>query len=282
MKFLLLLLLTVPLVACSPVRILNGVSPSGHYDRMTAIPYGAHPRQKLDLYLPKIRRSDTPLVVFFYGGGWKEGTRENYEFVASSLTGAGYGVVIPDYRLYPDVVFPAFVEDGAAAVAWSFANAARHGLDPSQVFLMGHSAGAHISALLALDETYLDAHDLDAGALRGLVGLSGPYDFLPIERGYLTEVFPEQTRAKSQPVNFVNDSAPPTLLIHGTEDSTVRISNSRKLADRLREKGIAVSLIEYDGIGHARVVAALAPPVDFLADTLEDSKRFIASLSRHR
>ncbi|MDX1517796.1 MAG: alpha/beta hydrolase [Woeseiaceae bacterium] len=274
--------LTLGLAACSPIRLLNATSPSRHYEHTADVPYGAGARQRLDVYVPKQLSGPAPLVVFFYGGGWKEGSKRNYEFVASALTDAGYVVVIPDYRLYPDVAFPAFVDDGAAAVAWAAANADRLGADADNLFVMGHSAGAHIAALLALDERYLASHGYRPSELAGLIGLSGPYDFLPIEGGYLLDVFPEETRARSQPVNFVTAAAAPALLIHGTDDTTVRPTNSDSLAQRLRDVDVPVTLKTYDDVGHARVVAALAPSFDFLSQTLEDSRSFIASVVAER
>lgn len=270
------------LAACSPIKLLNASSPSRHYERTADIPYGDGARQRLDVYVPKALENPAPMVVFFYGGGWREGSKANYEFVASSLTEAGIVVVIPDYRLFPAVEFPAFVDDGAAAAAWALDNADRLGADPDRVFVMGHSAGAHIAALLALDASYLGARNVSRQPFAGLIGLSGPYDFLPIEGGYLERVFPEASRASSQPINFVTDGAPPTLLVHGSDDRTVWPRNSRNLADRLREQSVDVTLTLYDDVGHARVVAALAPPLDFLAHTLDDTRQFIVKTTRSR
>lgn len=267
--------LTLSLAACSPLTVLNTASPSGHFERTANVPYGELPRQRLDVYTPKSLRASAPLVIFFYGGGWRDGDKTDYEFVASSLTDAGSIVVIADYRLFPDVVFPAFVEDSALATAWALQNAERLGADPDQVFVMGHSAGAHIAALLALDSQYLSAVGIDRQPFAGLIGLSGPYDFLPIESGYLLDVFPEDLRRASQPVNFVSSGAPRTLLIHGNDDTTVRPSNSRSLGEALQSAGVDVTTTFYDDVGHARVVVALAPPLDFLSATLDDSIAFI-------
>ena len=267
------------LAACSALDVINHVSSDRSFTATRDIAYGDLPRQRMDIYRPADADGATPVVVFFYGGGWKEGSRSDYEFVASALTKSGIAVAIPDYRLFPEVTFPAFVEDGAAALAWVVEHAGDFGVDENAVFVMGHSAGAHIAACVALDSTWLDAHSLPATTLRGLIGLSGPYDFLPIESGYLLDVFPAETRERSQPVNFVSAGAPPTLLIHGTDDSTVRIANSRELAQRLRDHGVMVELKAYDGVGHARIVAAIAPPLGFLADTLPDSVAFIRKVT---
>ena len=274
-SYLLLLPLLATVAACSPFRVINQFSPSDHYLAASSIAYGDLERQTLDIYTPRASAGASPVVVFFYGGGWRKGAKENYEFVASSLTESGYAVVIPDYRVFPDVVFPAFVEDGAQAVAWVLNNAGQYDLDPDRVFLMGHSAGAHIAALLSLDQRYLVKHGVENGSIRALIGLSGPYDFLPIESGYLLDVFPEESRAASQPVNFATAAAPPALLIHGEDDDIVDPANSESLAARLAQQGVDVSMRLYDGAGHAKIAVALAPALDFMGDTLEDSRRFL-------
>lgn len=263
------------LCGCSPLTMLSVVSPSGHYDRIEDLRYGNGERQSVDIYQPRHVVPGAPLVVYFYGGGWNDGSKEEFEFVASSLTRAGLVVAIPDYRLFPHVTFPAFVEDGAEAVAWAMANADRFGADPSRLYLMGHSAGAQIAALIALDHRYLAAAGVASPQIAGLIGLSGPYDFLPINEGYLLDLFPEETREASQAINFASADAPPTLLIHGGDDDIVEEGNSERLAARLRSFGVAVSLKRYDGVGHGRVVVALAPPLDFIAATLDDCIAFI-------
>lgn len=270
----------LPLAACAPLRVINAVSPSSHYTLERDVAYGDGPRQTLDVYLPRAPRAHTPLVVFFYGGGWRSGAKEKYEFAASSLTQAGFVVMIPDYRLFPEVAFPAFVDDGAEALAFAARNAQRYGASEKAVYLMGHSAGAHIAALLALDARYRAGVDSAAPPLAGWLGLSGPYDFLPIESGYLLEVFPEATRADSQPIAFVSADAPPTLLVHGGDDDVVKAGNSERLANALREHHVPVTLKVYPGLGHARIAAELAPPLNFIGSVLEDCVAFIEANER--
>jgi acetyl esterase/lipase len=268
-------LVLVATTGCSPLVLVNGLSPSAHYDLKSDLAYGSHARQTLDVYTPHSVDGASPMIVFFYGGGWREGSKDNYRFVASSLTDAGYVVVIPDYRVFPEVVFPEFVDDGAEAVAWALQHASEYGADSNEVFLMGHSAGAHIAAMLITDQRFLAKHDIDTGNLRGFVGLSGPYNFLPIESGYLLDVFPENNRDASQPINFVTATTPPALLIHGTGDELVFPSNSETMARRLAEHGVDVTLKLYKGVGHAKVAVELSPPLDFTGDTLTDTLEFL-------
>jgi acetyl esterase/lipase len=270
-----LLLAAVLLAGCRPTSIVNTISPSGHYAKEAGQAYGHDPRQQLDVYWPAEAAEDAPVVVFFYGKGWREAARGDFEFVGSALTQAGIVVLIPDYRAHPQVTFPAFVEDGASALRWAMDNIAGVASGKRPLFLMGHSAGAQIAALLALDERYLAAVADPPPRLAGFIGLSGPYDFLPLESGSLEEVFPEETRPSSQPIEFVSASAPPTLLVHGTADRRVLPEHSRRLARGLEEHGVPVTLRMYDDTGHIRVVAALAPPLQFIADTMDDAVAFI-------
>jgi acetyl esterase/lipase len=270
------MVLAVALVSgCRPTTMINVLSPSAHYVKDAGHAYGDDPRQQLDAYWPAEPKPDAPVVVFFYGNGWRESARADFEFVASALSRAGIVVLIPDYRAYPQVSFPAFVEDGAAAVRWALDNIPGVTTGERRLFLMGHSAGAQIAALLALDGCYLAKVADPPPPLAGFIGLSGPYDFLPLEPGYLEEVFPEETRPLSQPIEFVSAHAPPTLLVHGTADRRVLPEHSVRLARKLESHDVPVTLKMYENAGHVRVVAALAPPLQFIADTLDDSIAFI-------
>lgn len=270
------------LAGCRPTTVVNALSPSDHYTRETGRAYGEDPRQQLDVYWPTPRADDAPVVVFFYGNGWREAPRSDFEFVGSALAEAGIVALIPDYRAHPDVTFPAFVEDGAAVVRWAVDHVPGVAEGSRPLYLAGHSAGAQIAALLALDARYLEAATGSPPPLAGFIGLSGPYDFLPLDEGYLQEVFPAETRPQSQPINFVSAAAPPTLLVHGTDDKRVLAEHSRRLARRLEEEGVPVTLRLYDDVGHARVVAALAPPLQFLADTMDDVIAFIRARADER
>ncbi|HJQ58567.1 MAG TPA: alpha/beta hydrolase, partial [Vineibacter sp.] len=183
------LLVLVSLSACSPADLLNATVPDTGYRRLSDIAYGDDPRQRLDLYIPQRPDPSRSVVVFFYGGSWDSGRRQNYHFVAQALADAGFWVVLPDYRIFPQVRFPAFVEDGAAAVRWTQSQIAAHGGDPGRLFLAGHSAGAHIALMLATRTPYLERAGVERGKLRGVIGIAGPYDFLPLSSDRLKEIF---------------------------------------------------------------------------------------------
>jgi acetyl esterase/lipase len=212
----------------------------------------------LDVHKPRHAQGNVPVVVFFHGGSWQSGTRKDYRFVAQSLAKQGVLVIVPDYRTSPQVAFPAFVEDAARAVAWTKLHAADYGGDPSRIFLVGHSAGAHIAAMLGTDGRFLRTAGMQPRDLSGIVGLAGPYDFLPITDPALKPVFgPESQWPLSQPVNFVDGDEPPFLLLQGTGDTTVRPFNAERLAGKLRALREPVDVRMIDGAGHLGLLLGL-------------------------
>jgi acetyl esterase/lipase len=265
------------LAACSPVNLLNAAIPSGGYRKTSGLAYGSDPQQELDVYLPVEAGATRPVVVFFYGGSWQSGNRGNYLFVAQALTSRGYVAVLPDYRKYPETAFPGFVDDAAAAVRWTRDHAHEFGGDPARIFVMGHSAGAHLAALIATDPRYLAAQSMSKADLRGMIGLAGPYDFLPIQDRKLLDVFPASTRPESQPINFVTGHEPPMFLAAGTDDTIVDPGNTDRLAAALRKHGDSVEVRHYDGFGHVRIVSALALPLRGHSTVLADVSAFIDS-----
>ena len=258
--------------ACSPVQILNGLAPS----RLVAdgLPYGEDERQKLDIYAPA-GAGPFPVLVFLYGGAWDSGNRAIYRFLGGAFASRGIVTVVPDYRLYPAVRFPAFLQDCAAAVRWVRDNIGRYGGAPGPFWLMGHSAGAYNAAMLGLDPAWLGQAGMARSDLRGVVGVSGPYDFVP-DTDELRDIFgPPEQYPRTQPINFVDGHEPPMLLLTGTADTTVRPGNTTRLAARIREKGGAVQDRFYPGIDHIEIIGAVGTPLHFLAPTLRDSLLFM-------
>lgn len=252
----------------------------GDYELRRDLAYGQHARQRLDVYVPEqLPPGGAPVVVFWHGGGWIDGDRARYRFVGATLADAGYVVVLPDYRLHPEVRFPAFVDDAALALKWVHDNAARFGGDAGKLFVMGHSAGAHQAALLALDPRYLDAVGGDRRWIRGLIGLSGPYALVP-DTDLLRSIFAAPaTPADWQAVAHVDGAAPPALLAHGESDGIVWIAHSEALATALRAAGVDVTLRRYAHRNHADTVAALSVPARGRAPVLADIRAFVARIS---
>lgn len=242
---------------CSGLGVLDALTPAGANTAITDIAYGALPRQKLDVYRPQ-EPGPHPVIVFFYGGGWESGERGPYRFVAESLTRHGYVVVIPDYRVYPEARFPTFIEDAAQAVRWARDNAGQYGGDPTRLFLMGHSAGAHIAAMVALDGRYLARVGMERRALKGFIGLAGPYDFLPLTSDKFKKILAAPDMAQTQPITFADEGAPSMLLLHGLDDTTVLPRNSVNLAARLRENGATVDARYYPNMAHVGILLGLS------------------------
>lgn len=261
--------------ACSPLRAFDTVMPKDEASRRVAadIPYGEGPRRQLDVYAPVAAgKRPLPVIMFIYGGSWASGTRDGYHFAARALSAAGFVTVVPDYRLVPEVRFPGFLQDCAAAFRWVRAHAPHYGGDPDRIVLVGHSAGAYNAAMLALDPQLLGA---DRAAVKGFAGLAGPYDFLPFNGSVVTKTFgawprPEET----QPIHYADASAPPVLLLHGREDDTVWPKNSINLDRKLRAAGVPSDLKVYRSLGHVGIVTALARPFRGEAPVLSDIVAF--------
>lgn len=256
--------------------IANLPARRGPFERLADIAYAGDARQALDLYRPAGVR-DAPVVVFWYGGAWVKGRKEDYRFVGAALAAAGCVAVLPDYRLFPAARFPAFVEDGARATAWAVRHAREHGGDPGRVFLAGHSAGAHLAAMLAVQPRWLEQVGTDPAAVRGLVGLSGPYALQP-NTPTLNAIFaPPFTAADWRPAEAVTSRAPPSLLLHGAADDIVWPSHSESFAAALRAAGVPVELEIYPRRGHADIVAALSTPARARAPVLAAIRRFVGA-----
>ncbi|USX17425.1 alpha/beta hydrolase [Oxalobacteraceae bacterium OTU3CAMAD1] len=265
------------LAACSPLTALNALSPGGASERTANLSYGEGPRRMLDVYRPKDAGGKAPVVVFFYGGNWVAGERADYAFVGRALASRGIVAVVADYRLYPEVSYPDFLDDAAQAVAWAARQAVRYGGDPKRLYVMGHSSGAYNAAMVALDERWLKKQGMSVRDLRGWIGLAGPYDFLPIENPTTKPVFHfPDSPPESQPVRHVSAASPPALLIAARSDKLVDPQqNTGHLAERLRANQVDVTELYYDKVSHTTLVGSIGAPLRWLAPTLDDVAAFV-------
>ncbi len=244
--------------------------------------YDTGPWQKLDIYVPsEAKKRNLPVVIFFYGGRWTTGSKDSYRFVGDAFARSEYIAVIPDYSKYPQVRFPAFVEDGAKALAWVYDHIAEYGGAPDRIFIAGHSAGAHIGALLAIDPSYLARLGKDRNTVvRGFAGLAGPYAFTPNEPDLEDMFGPPERYPAMQATTFIDGNQPPMLLLYGAADTVVKRYNLDRLESRIRKKGGMGKSIVYSGVDHIWILGALSwlnfrgPPV------LDDMLEFFASIRK--
>jgi acetyl esterase/lipase len=238
------------------------------------LPYADGERKKLDIYGPNELNGLAPVVMFIYGGSWKQGSRSDYQFVGRAFAANGFIAVIADYRLYPDVTYPAFLEDNAQAVKWIEDNIASYGGDTSRFFIAGHSAGAYNAVMLGLEQSFFREYGVTM-PVKGIAAISGPYDFYPFEYDEVRNTFggldnPEGT----QPINLVAPDEPPMLLLAGRSDPIVRVQNTEHLAAKLKAAGDWVTAKYYDNIGHMEPVFAIGAMWRWRAPVLADIVAF--------
>jgi len=265
----------VALPGCAALR--PGLLTQGRRD----IAFGPHARQRMDIYVPSGGASGLPVVFFIYGGSWANGAKETYSFVGEAFSARGFVTVIADYRLVPEVRFPTFVEDGALALRHVRDTIAEFGGSPDQIHLVGHSAGAYNAMMLALDRRFLSAVGFESKRLRSVVGLSGPYDFLPLDNATTRATFGSAPDlARTQPITFVRRDAPPIFLATGTNDRTVLPRNSERLARDLQNVGArSVTFKSYPGLGHADTALNLSSLFQWRAPVFDDVEAFLRANS---
>ena len=261
--------------ACSPLAVVNTLAGGdAKIERDTA--YGSAPRQTLDVYFPQPLKANTDVVVFFYGGAWRSGEKSDYRFAGEALSGAGYITVIPNYRLYPEADWKEINSDGAAAYHWVETHIAAWGGNPRRIFLMGHSAGAYVAAMVALNSS-LREHAGSQIKPCGFVGLAGPYDFLPFDADIQAVFSSAKNPRDTQPITYADGHDPAALLITGDSDTRVNPRNSARLAAAIKEQGGPAREIIYPGTGHSGLLISLAQHLRFIAPTLADSVAFMQS-----
>ena len=271
------------LAACTPsLGTFDTIAPrdAGARRVVRDAAYGQSPRQRLDVYAPTETNGASPVLIFFYGGSWRSGEKDDYNFLGAALAAQGFLTVIPNYRLVPEVRFPTFLEDCARATRWVADNAAVHGGDPNRIVLAGHSAGAYNAIMLALDARFLRNAGVDASRMRGAIGLAGPYDFLPFDVDATRNAFgAAPDPAQTQPVQFARADAPPLLLLWGADDRTVGPRNLEGLSAAMRRAGGAVESKVYQDVDHIDILLALSRPFRGRAPVLNDVSAFAHRVS---
>ena len=267
------------MMGMAALHTANAATVISDFDLHRDLSYGPEPGQRLDVYTPGDSDRPTPVVVFFHGGDWSAQypSKDLHRFVGEALTSRGFTAVLVRYRRYPSVKFPAFVQDGARAVVWTRRHIANYGGDPDGIFLMGHSAGGHIASMVALNERYLFEVGGDPGWVRGLVGMAGPYSFLPMpDDPLLKKIFgPPAQYPRTQPINYVDERAPPMLLVSGGADQRVPTVVMHRLERAVREHGGAVETRTYPDLDHIMLIGSLALPVRWSEPVLDDVAAFV-------
>lgn len=260
------------LSGCNTLSLFNRFTPKdGGVTRVARdVAFGKHERQRYDVYAPKDAR-DLPVLVFFYGGGWNSGSKDDYVWMGHALAAMGYVVVIPDYRLVPEVLYPVFLEDNAAAIQHVLAHAATYGANPARLGTIGQSAGGYAAVMMSLDARYLPADTVKA-----CVGIAGPYDFYPFDVKASIDAFGQTPDPKdSQPVNHARRVTTRFLLLHSLADTVVGSHNAVNLERKLREAGTQVTVKAYDKLSHTDTAAVYSRPFRGKAPLYADTENFL-------
>ena len=261
--------------ACAPRQFAESVLIGNHFELVRDVQYGRSLQERLDVYRPKRGGRSVPVIVFLYGGRWQSGSKEEYRLLGDALTGEGVVAVVPDYHRYPEVRFPIWVEDAARAVRWVKDSIGAFGGDPAQIFVMGHSSGAHTATLLALDDHYFQDAGVPPSAVRGFISLAGPVATTWTDPDVQALMGPREMWPRTYPLELVTGSAPPLLLLHGVRDRLVSSANSIRLAARIRARGGCAPVILYRGLDHIGIILALALPRFNIAPVLRDVMAFV-------
>lgn len=222
--------------------------------------YGREPGQSLDIYLPGEGYRGSQLV-FLHGGGWHSGSKDEYAYLGAAMAAYGVTCAVVGYRLYPQVRYPVFIEDVAHALSWLRRDGLRYGFTSAPLYLMGHSAGAHIACMVALDERYRELAGFEPDSVAGVIGLSGVYRFRPETSPIYTDIFSsaEPGFESVKPINYVGDNKVPIMMLHGEQDSVIGIRNAQQMREAALAAGQKAMLHSQPGYGHVRPIFDFLP-----------------------
>jgi acetyl esterase/lipase len=263
----------VILVMLQDIPWLRLLGARGKVVRVADIAYvegSPHPKHRLDLYLPKGEKK-FPVVHFLHGGYWVSGDKQYYlpvtglyANIGNALAKEGIGVVVQNYRLAPEAKFDEILGDALKGLAWTQANIGKHGGDPDRVFLMGHSAGGHMTALLAADQYRLAKGRVDAEKIKGYVALSAIFDLADMERkngrqfndSVTHKVFGDDPAAlvRHSPVTHVKGGMPPMLVMIGENDFPYLIPQGLHALDLMASTGNVPTYVVVPGYAHMDLV----------------------------
>jgi acetyl esterase/lipase len=273
-----MMLSSVIAAACSfsPTKMLTAISSMRDVTITKDLHYGTDPRQALDIYQPD---QDTvkpethhigglPVVIFIYGGSWQSGDKEGYGFVGRSFAQAGYVSVVIDYRLAPKSVYPDYVNDSVSAISWVYQHIAQYGGNPNEIFVMGHSAGAFNAVAAVDDERFWKNSHVPTSAIKGVIGLAGPYSYDFRDYPDSRDAFPANGNPEEiMPDTHVRSDAPPNYLLTAENDKLVGIKNFMKMKRGLERANVPLETGVVPKLNHITMIVAMATPMDWLGDT---------------
>jgi acetyl esterase/lipase len=269
-----------PAKSAEPTFEVRKILDVPYYDGPDADPV----KHKLDLYLPKDQKG-FPVIFFVHGGAWRHGDKSSflgfYGMLASNWAKHGLGVVVPNYRLSPGVSHPEHIKDIARAFAWTHSNIGKYGGRADEIFVSGHSAGGHLVALLATDESYLKAQGLSLKAIRGAIPLSGVYRIAAGSHMY-DAMFGDdrQVRRQASPISHACSESPPFLIIYADQD--LLMCNKRCAEDfctALQKHKASAKSLEVPERNHVTLLLKAASDIDPVNKAVRD---FIAEHTREK
>ncbi|MCK0129671.1 alpha/beta hydrolase [Erythrobacter sp. F6033] len=252
-----------PAVLSAVDRLTGG---DGGAEQLAVVSTGDHPQQKLVVWGPDTQEharsgKPRPVLLFVHGGSWRSGDPEDYDFVGRAFVERGFLVVLAGYRLEEAGKYPAMLTDTASAIGWTHREIANHGGDPENIVVAGHSAGAYNVVMAALEDKWLAEEGLSSDDIKGVIGMSGPYDFYPFDSDSTIAAFGEAPEPEiTQPIAHITGNAPQMLFLHGEEDTTVRPRNSRILAEKLKDEGGHALTVFFPKKDHIDPLTSLAAP----------------------
>ena len=212
-------------------------------------------RHKFDLYLPKGAKN-YPVFFFIHGGGWTGGNKNSFGPIGKMFASHGIAFVSINYRLTPTVKHPDHAKDAAEAFAWTVANVGKDGADTKRIFVAGHSAGGHLAALLGTDESYLKAHKLGLGNIKGVVPISGVFD---VTADHLARIFGEEDiRKAASPMSHLGDKMPPFLVLYASKEIAALDKQAVMFGKAVEAKNRKIAVKKIEDRDHGSIMFKIA------------------------
>jgi acetyl esterase/lipase len=237
---------------------------AGYEGAVLDIPYAGRDNDMLKLDVFRVKGGEpAPVLVFIHGGYWNSGHRKLYASFAKTFNSAGFVTVLVDYRLFPEVMYPVFVDDCVNALNWTMEHIAEYGGDPERIFVAGSSAGSHIAAMILLDDEFRNSLAFDPMKIRGALLTSSPFDFEKdnlLDEDILHEVMgSEENYNDAQPIKHIRKDVPPILIINGDRDPLTSEAQAARFAHKMKEIGAPVTYLMIPGGDHHSVGLGLTP-----------------------